>query len=127
MREFIWGRYALWAYTGFAAIIFAGLSTLIHSYFLTGVVLSTLIFGLGCYDFFQKKRGLLANYPLLGRARYMLESIRPELRQYFWEADTDELPYSVINELWSISAQEVFWQPDLSALCLTLMQRITVG
>ena len=26
--------------------------------------------------------------------RYTLVNIRPELRQYFWEADTDELPYS---------------------------------
>ena len=24
----------------------------------------------------------------------MFESIRPELRQYFWESDTDELPFS---------------------------------
>ena len=49
---------------------------------------------MGFHDFFQKKRGVLANYPVLGRARYILESIRPELRQYFWEADTDELPFS---------------------------------
>ena len=94
MKELIWGRYALWAYTGLAAAIFAGLSGLIHPYFLSGTALFIVTFGLGCYDFFQKKRGLLANYPLLGRARYILESIRPELRQYFWEADTDELPYS---------------------------------
>ena len=28
MKELIWGRYALWAYTGLAAAIFAGLSGL---------------------------------------------------------------------------------------------------
>ena len=63
MKELIWGRYALWAYTGLAAAIFAGLSGLIHPYFLSGTALFIVTFGLGCYDFFQKKRGLLANYP----------------------------------------------------------------
>ena len=94
MGEFIWGRYALWAYIGLAMVIFAGLSVIIHPYFLSATLLFAALFGLGFHDFFQKKRGVLANYPVLGRARYILESIRPELRQYFWEADTDELPFS---------------------------------
>ena len=94
MGEFIWGRYALWAYTGVATIIFCGLAVVSQPYFLLGTAISGGLFALGFHDFVQKKRGVLANYPLLGRARYILESIRPELRQYFWEADTDELPYS---------------------------------
>ena len=94
MGEFIWGRYALWVYTGVAAVLFTGLAIVSHPYFLLGTALSAGLFALGCHDFAQKKRGVLANYPLLGRARYILESVRPELRQYFWEADTDELPYS---------------------------------
>ena len=49
---------------------------------------------IGIYDFLQKKRAVLANFPLLGRLRFMMEAIRPELRQYFWESDKDELPYS---------------------------------
>ena len=79
---------------GLAMVIFAGLSVVIHPYFLFATLLFAALFGLGFHDFFQKKRGVLANYPVLGRARYILESIRPELRQYFWEADTDELPFS---------------------------------
>lgn len=94
MREFVWGRYALWAFTGLAMFVFAGLSIIFHPYIFAASIVFAALFGLGCHDFLQKKRGLLANYPLLGRARYILESIRPELRQYFWEADTDELPYS---------------------------------
>ena len=94
MGEFIWGRYALWAYTGVMTIIFSGLAVVSQPYFLLGTAISGGLFALGFHDFAQKKRGVLANYPLLGRARYILESIRPELRQYFWEADTDELPYS---------------------------------
>ena len=41
-----------------------------------------------------KKRSILSNFPLLGRFRFFLESIRPELRQYYWESDDDEVPYS---------------------------------
>ena len=111
MGEFIWGRYALWAYTGVATIIFCGLAVVSQPYFLLGTAISGGLFALGFHDFVQKKRGVLANYPLLGRARYILESIRPELRQYFWEADTDELPIPVTRERWCISAREVFSRP----------------
>ena len=58
------------------------------------VLLFLLFFVTGLFDYFQKKRAVLGNFPLLGRFRFIFESIRPELRQYFWEADNDELPYS---------------------------------
>lgn len=56
----------------------------------TGVALSAV----GIFDFFQTKKSLLRNYPVLGRMRYILEGIRPELRQYFFETDQEEVPYS---------------------------------
>ncbi|MFZ4261746.1 FMN-binding glutamate synthase family protein [Sphingobacterium sp. HJSM2_6] len=43
---------------------------------------------------FQTKHAILRNYPLVGYFRYFLESIRPELRQYFWESDTDGRPFN---------------------------------
>ena len=55
---------------------------------------SFILFSIAIYDFLQKKRSVLSNFPLLGRFRFFLESIRPELRQYYWESDDDELPYS---------------------------------
>ncbi|MES2417471.1 MAG: FMN-binding glutamate synthase family protein [Bacteroidota bacterium] len=42
----------------------------------------------------QQKHTLLYNFPLLGYFRYFLESIRPELRQYFWESDLDGKPFN---------------------------------
>ena len=33
-------------------------------------------------------------FSLIGRFRFIFEAVRPELRQYFWESDNDELPYS---------------------------------
>ncbi|MDD4944391.1 MAG: FMN-binding glutamate synthase family protein, partial [Rhodoferax sp.] len=49
---------------------------------------------LGGYDVLQNKRSLLRNYPVIGRIRYMLEYVRPEIRQYFLESDTEATPFS---------------------------------
>ncbi|SHK03978.1 FMN-binding glutamate synthase family protein [Hymenobacter psychrotolerans] len=42
----------------------------------------------------QATHSLLRNYPLLGYLRYLFESIRPELRQYFFESDLDGRPFN---------------------------------
>jgi len=42
----------------------------------------------------QPNHSILRNYPLLGYLRYFFESIRPELRQYFFESDLDGKPFS---------------------------------
>lgn len=93
MMDIIWGRYSFLLYLTAIFII-----TLVAGFFYSVFWLMSSVFGiltaLAWKDFFQKKHGVVANYPLLGRFRYLLESIRPELRQYFWEADTEELPYS---------------------------------
>ena len=51
----------------------------------------------GLRDFFQRRHGISRNYPLLAHFRYFFESIRPEIRQYFIEADVDELPFSRVQ------------------------------
>jgi glutamate synthase domain-containing protein 2 len=48
----------------------------------------------GVYDLCQTKRSILRNYPLIGRLRFMMEYVRPEIRQYFIESDTDAQPFS---------------------------------
>ncbi len=57
-------------------------------------VLMLGLFALGCYDCLQPRQAVRRNYPLTGRLRYMLEYIRPELRQYFLEDDEQKLPFS---------------------------------
>lgn len=37
---------------------------------------------------------VLRNYPILGHLRYMLEFVRPEMRQYFFESDISGRPFS---------------------------------
>ena len=50
--------------------------------------------GVGLYDLTQRKSSVLRNYPLIGHVRYMMEFVRPELRQYFIESDTEATPFS---------------------------------
>jgi len=42
----------------------------------------------------QKKHAIVRNYPVVGHLRYFFESIRPELRQYFFESDLDGKPFN---------------------------------
>lgn len=51
---------------------------------------------LGVFDIFQKKHTIRRNFPLIGRFRYILESIRPEIMQYFVETDTEGRPLNRI-------------------------------
>ncbi|KFN52204.1 hypothetical protein N790_00085 [Arenimonas malthae CC-JY-1] len=48
----------------------------------------------GLWDLLQTKQALRRNFPLTAHFRYGLESIGPEIRQYFIETDTDERPFS---------------------------------
>ncbi|MFT6850235.1 MAG: glutamate synthase domain-containing protein 2 [Sphingobacteriales bacterium] len=48
----------------------------------------------GLYDVFQPRHSILRNFPLLGNMRWILESIAPEIQQYFIERTTDGKPFS---------------------------------
>ena len=48
----------------------------------------------GIYDVRQTHHAVLRNYPVIGHLRFMLEYIRPELRQYFLESETEATPFS---------------------------------
>jgi hypothetical protein len=48
----------------------------------------------GLHDLAQTRHTVLRNFPVLGHLRYFLESIRPEIRQYFIESDSDAHPIS---------------------------------
>jgi glutamate synthase domain-containing protein 2 len=48
---------------------------------------------LGLRDLVQTRRAILRNYPIAAHIRFILEHIRPELRQYFFEAEKDGTPF----------------------------------
>lgn len=49
---------------------------------------------LGAHDLRQSRHALLRNYPVIGHLRFLLEWIRPEMRQYFIESDREAIPFS---------------------------------
>ncbi len=49
---------------------------------------------LGAIDYFQHKHSIRRLYPLIGRFRYVFESVRAEIQQYFVESDTNGAPVS---------------------------------
>ena len=61
---------------------------------LGGVVIFGALSGVGLYDVRQTRRTVSRNYPVLAHFRYILESIGPEIRQYFIQSDLDERPFS---------------------------------
>ncbi|WP_221419061.1 FMN-binding glutamate synthase family protein [Micrococcus cohnii] len=58
---------------------------------LAAIVLALLI--LAIWDVTQRRHAILRNYPVLGHMRYLLESIRPEIQQYFIERNFDGKPF----------------------------------
>ena len=62
------------------------------------VIVPILIFGglsfLGFRDLLQQNHAVLRNYPISAHIRFLLEEIRPEMRQYFFESEKDGMPFS---------------------------------
>ena len=62
------------------------------------VLIPLLLFGgltlLGIRDLVQKGHAVLRNYPISAHLRFLLEEIRPEMRQYFFESEKDGMPFS---------------------------------
>lgn len=54
--------------------------------------LTTAYWTVGLNDVSQKSHAVRRNYPVIGNLRYVMETIRPEIRQYLVEADTEGKP-----------------------------------
>ena len=63
-----------------------------------GVEVAAVVFAVltlvGVRDLRQTRHAILRNYPVIGHLRFLLEFIRPEMRQYFIESDTEAAPFS---------------------------------
>lgn len=86
-------RYWAWALCFVAAL--ATLPMLMFSlWWALPAALFVLLVMVGLTDYTQRRHAIRRNYPVLAHFRFFFEFIRPEIRQYFIEADTEELPYS---------------------------------
>ena len=80
-----------------ASLVLVSLSVVlaaIHPLWWWGVAGFGLLAALGTSDVLQRRSTLRRNYPLLAHFRYGLETIGPEMRQYFIQSDTAEVPFS---------------------------------
>lgn len=89
---------------------------------LSGVLAGQLPFGhfwtwlfaaltlVGVYDLMQTRHAITRNYPIIGHMRFIFESVRPEMRQYFFESDSESLPFSRSQR--SLVYQRAKAQPD---------------
>lgn len=52
------------------------------------------LFLLALVDVLQRKQAIRRNFPIIGRLRYLLEGVRPEIQQYFVESDLNGRPFN---------------------------------
>src|SRR3954451_12030947 len=51
-------------------------------------------------DLMQKRHALMRNFPVIAHARYWLETVGPELRQYIVTSNDEERPFSRDQRSW---------------------------
>ena len=86
-------RYTAWLLSGVVGLL-AALAWAVTN---NGGPLALAALGLvvlGWRDTRQRRHSVLRNYPLIGHLRFLLEFIRPEMRQYFIESDNEAAPFS---------------------------------
>jgi glutamate synthase domain-containing protein 2 len=85
-------RYAFFA----ACLLFTliSLAFLDHPWLWPVTLLTGILSLIGIGDLLQTRQAVRRNYPILGNIRYLVEGIRPEIRQYLLEGDGEKLPFS---------------------------------
>ncbi len=91
-----------WLSSAICVSIVGGLSLVWPATLWAFVVIGPFVL-LGIYDSCQRSHAVIRNFPVIGRARYWMEAIRPEIQQYFVESDTSGRPFS--RELRSVVYQ----------------------
>ena len=85
-------------YLAYAAVLLLAVTMLVLAVSWPVAWWGVAVFGalalLGTWDLLQTRSTLRRNYPVLAHFRYGLESVGPEIRQYFIEGDTAEVPFS---------------------------------
>ena len=123
----IWGRFSVLFYVWLLSLVFLIATIYFSEFFLLPALIMLFLGSTGIYDRLQRKRAVLANFPLLGRVRFMMEAIRPELRQYFWESDKDELPILATNDRWYTNVPKGCLRRDHLVQMKIIMLMILIG
>jgi glutamate synthase domain-containing protein 2 len=59
------------------------------------------------HDLLQRRHAILRNFPVIGHARFWLESIGPELRQYIVAGNDEERPFSRDQRRWVYASSKL--------------------
>jgi len=86
-------RYSVWALCAIGLLASAAAWHRMGTSLWLVVVFLVLVL-LGVRDVWQSQHSVLRNYPVIGHLRFLLEFIRPEMRQYFIESDSEAAPFS---------------------------------
>jgi glutamate synthase domain-containing protein 2 len=86
-------RYSAWLFCA-VAMMLAAFSWVAFGRGGTLALLFLALTLLGARDTRQARHAVLRNYPVIGHLRFLLEYIRPEMRQYFIESDSEAAPFS---------------------------------
>ena len=86
-------RYAALAASLLGTVVFAALIPF-HAVFFALSAVCAVASAIGIWDLLQTRHSIRRNYPILAHIRFFLEKIRPEIRQYFLESDTDGTPFN---------------------------------
>ncbi|MGI5308563.1 FMN-binding glutamate synthase family protein [Rheinheimera sp. WS51] len=78
--------------TSIVTLVIVGLISLIWQPILWSLLVIIPVIIRGIVDIFQRRHSLLRNYPVVGHGRWAMEFLRPFVRQYFFESETDGAP-----------------------------------
>ncbi|MDO8272558.1 MAG: FMN-binding glutamate synthase family protein, partial [Gammaproteobacteria bacterium] len=65
-----------------------------HPALLTLFLFAAVYVSIGMRDLYSSESNLRRNYPVFANLRYLFESIRPEIRQYFIASNLEEAPFN---------------------------------
>ncbi|CAN5891618.1 FMN-binding glutamate synthase family protein [soil metagenome] len=63
--------------------------------------------GLALHDVLQRQHAILRNFPVVGHARFWLEKVGPELRQYIVADNDEERPFSRDQRRWVYASSKL--------------------
>ncbi len=91
-------------------VLLSWLSLVIFDVGWLALLICAALVGVGVHDLRQTRHAILRNYPVIGHLRFLFEFIRPEIRQYFIESDSEAAPFSRAQR--SLVYQRAKGQPD---------------
>ena len=102
-------RYSFMVLCAFGALL-ALFSLIVFNVGWLALLLFAGLTGVGVHDLKQTRHAILRNYPVIGHLRFLFEFIRPEIRQYFIESDSEAAPFSRAQR--SLVYQRAKGEPD---------------